>query len=226
MKVLILEDELLVADYLSDILNTLDVEVAGTANNINSAVELMKDNPADLAFIDINLDDEKNGLDFAQELKKNWPKVPFIFITASLEKPTIQSAIKLQPLSFVSKPFQESDIIASIELFKIKSADIDGEGNSNVSLQIKSFNQEIFIPFDDILYIEADGMYSKIFTPEKIFTERLPLKEIINGLSSDNFIRIHRSFIVNKKHISLRKKAFVKIRNKEIPISRSYFDSI
>ncbi len=162
MKVVLIEDEYLVADYLKTILVKNGFEVIGMADDYQTALKLIAFKP-DVCLVDIRLANNENGIDVGKVLNKK--QIPFIYLTANNELTTIKDAVKTHPEAYLTKPFSERDVIAALELINFKF-------NAIKTLELKTVKGKIEILFDDILYIEADNVYTKIISKSKVHTER------------------------------------------------------
>jgi DNA-binding LytR/AlgR family response regulator len=211
MNVIIVEDDFIVADHLRLILEKYQVNVIGILDNVDEVIQNTQLNP-DLYFVDIRLAGEKTGIDLGIHLNKI--KQPFVYLTANNEIPTVKQAALTKPLAYITKPYKESDIVGLLEIFKT---------NNQKSIQIKTSYGKKLIDQSSILYLEASGSYVKIVTSNSTYTERASLSLYEEELG-DQFIRIHRSFIINKTYIEQYNSISVYINNTEIPISRSYKD--
>lgn len=213
MKVLIVEDELLIAEQLEEVLIRNHCEVVGVAQNIEKATQALRLKP-DFVFLDIQLKGNDNGIVFGETLQQR--NIPFLFLTANTELHTLKSAVKTNPITYISKPFNNNDIIAALELVKLKQ-------NLKPRIVLEHVNKDVELYLEDILYCEAKGSYTEIVTANNTYTKRSNLKDFLEQLDSD-FIRIHRSFVVNKNRIDYKTKASVFVQGREIPISKSYKD--
>lgn len=212
MNVIIVEDDFIVADHLRMILEKHQVTVIGILDDVDDVIQNTQLNP-DLYFVDIRLAGEKTGIDLGIHL--NEIKQPFIYLTANNEIPTVKQAASTKPLAYITKPYKESDIVALLEIFKT---------NNQNSIQIKTTHGKKLIDQSSVLYLEASGSYVKIVTNNSTYTERGTLSQFEETLGS-LFIRIHRSFIINKVYIEQFNSTSVYINKIEIPISRSYKDA-
>lgn len=214
MKVIIVEDDLIVADHLKMMLKRHDVNVMATLDNVNEAKISANLHQPDLIFVDIRLEGEESGIDLGNHLSKI--NIPFIYVTANNEVSTMRLATQSKPMAYVTKPYKENDIIAMLEIFKSKFQQ---------TFTVKTSHGKKSILIADILYTEANGSYTDIVTVDKKYTERISLSQLEEVLSSD-FIRIHRSFIINKNKIEHYTASTIFINQKEISISRVYKSNI
>ncbi|MCB9188545.1 MAG: DNA-binding response regulator [Flavobacteriales bacterium] len=213
MRVVIVEDEIIIADYIRSILERSGHTCIAIVDNYIEAIKSIKLDP-DIFLLDIQLATFKDGLLIAGELKKKG--IPYIFITANNQHDLMLEAIDLDPQSYLTKPIKSQDLLAALTLHeskKIKKEQI---------IQIKEAgNNKISINLDDILYLKAEGSYVKYLMKEKEVIERSSLNEIEPKLN-EFFFRIHRSYIINANHISSYNSNVVQIQNTTLPISRSY----
>ena len=211
MNAIIVEDELIIADHLAQILSSLNINIIDIIENLADAEKSLTKAP-DFYFLDIRLSNNENGIEFGKTL--NNLGIPFIYVTANNELEILKKAIATQPTSYITKPFKERDVIAAVELIKLKA-------KASKYLQIITPKGVKKISEQEILYCEAEGSYVKIVTENGIFIQRMTLKKTLEMLS-DDFVRIHRSFIVNKHKISSYKSSTVYINEFQLPISRAY----
>lgn len=115
IKVLIVEDEPLIAKNISMYMNNNDYEVAGIAYDADEAFHLLKQQQPDIAILDINLEDDKTGIDIAEHINRN-NFIPFIYLTSYSDRETIEKAKETGPAGFIVKPFNENTLYATIEI--------------------------------------------------------------------------------------------------------------
>jgi DNA-binding LytR/AlgR family response regulator len=193
------------------------------AKNADIAIETLKKETIDLVILDINLGEgEMNGITLGQKINDMF-QVPFIYLTAYDNAKIISEAISTTPYSYLTKPFKNSDLIASVEIAIIKSSK---EENNKISILVKDGEYKIELPTDEINHIEAEGNYLLYHTDKKIYKSRSTIVQIIDSLSSSSFIQIHRAFIVNKNKIEKFNSKSVVIQNKDIPVSKKYISNL
>lgn len=114
-KILIVEDEPVIAENISLYLDNNDFEVSGIAYDTVDALDQLKNNTPDAVILDINLESEKDGIDIAAHINKNY-QLPFLFLTSYSDKSTLERAKKVKPDGYIVKPFNERTILASLEI--------------------------------------------------------------------------------------------------------------
>ena len=114
-SVLIVEDEAIIAVDLEMILESVPYKVVGIADNANEAIELIVNRDPDFVLLDININGDKDGVELASIIKERFKK-PFIFITSYTDKATLDRAKHTLPYGYIVKPFNEAELLATIEI--------------------------------------------------------------------------------------------------------------
>ncbi len=115
IRVLIVEDDPLIGIDIEQILNNLNFIVSGTAYSVEDALHQLKNNTPDVVLLDINLGDEKDGIDIAETINSIY-QLPFIFLTSHADKQTLERAKKTKPAGYIIKPFDEKDLLVGLEI--------------------------------------------------------------------------------------------------------------
>ncbi len=147
-----------------------------------------------------------------------------IFTTAYSEH-AVQS-FELDAIDYLLKPFSQSRFLKAcnkaFELLELRK----NNSFSPDHVFIKSGYEQIRVALDDILYVESNGNYMQFVTTDTKLLSRLTMAEAEALLPFNDFIRVHRSFIVAKKHVTRLDRKSIWIRQAEIPIGSNYADSI
>ncbi|MCB0652702.1 MAG: response regulator transcription factor [Saprospiraceae bacterium] len=115
IKVLIVEDEPLIAQDIASILEGYDYSIAGIANAPAKAMEFLSNNTPDIAILDVNLNAESDGISLGEYILKNH-NFPIVYLTAYADKNTIERAKHTKPMGYIVKPFDEKDIFTTLEI--------------------------------------------------------------------------------------------------------------
>lgn len=211
MKAIIIDDIEITHSIITKIINTYfeNIEIIDTAYNVAKGVDIINKHNPDIVFLDINLPDG-TGFDILKKI--NNTNFKLIFVTAHQEYAL--NAIKFSALDFLLKPLDEDEIITAINnaISKIK----DDENQLKIETFINNFenqdkNQKIVLKTQDNIYIakvndiircEADGNYTKIYINQSsnILISKT-LKEYEELLKNYNFIRVHKSHLININYI-------------------------
>lgn len=114
-KILIVEDEPIIAKNIAVYLNNSDFMVSSIAYDDEEALFQLKHHTPDAVILDINLDSERDGIEIAEYINKHSP-VPFLFLTSYADKDTLERAKKVEPWGYIVKPFNEKTLLASLEM--------------------------------------------------------------------------------------------------------------
>ena len=193
------------------------------AKNANEAIETLKKEVIDLAILDINLGEgEIDGINLGQQIHDKF-QVPFIYLTAYDTTKIISEAVATSPYSYLTKPFKNSDLIASVEIAIIKSANDKKQKNT---ISVKDGEYKVELPTDEINHIESEGNYLLFHTDKKVYKSRSTITQIADSLSLLTFIQVHRAFIVNKNKIEKFNQKSIVINQVNIPVSKKYFTNL
>jgi DNA-binding LytR/AlgR family response regulator len=219
---IIVEDEPLAAEVLQRYISEVPfLELEQQCANAMDTMEVLNKKQIDLIFLDIHLPKMK-GLDFIRTLK-NPPKV---IVTTAYRDYAVQ-AFELNAIDYLVKPIEFSRFLAAVsKLFQAKPIvhlPATGKpGGERIHLFFSVSNKKVKIFLDEILYIESLKEYIRITTKTKSILTKFQLSKVEQMLNDNNFIRVHRSFIVAVEKIDAFSMTEVEINNQQIPIGRSY----
>jgi len=231
IKVLIVEDEVLVLEDLSDHMKECGFKVTGTAVSSDECFEAIQKEEPDIIIMDINIQGKLDGLEVAKIITQT-KKIPFIFLTANSDPATVERALPLNPDAFISKPFNKNDLRIAIELacqkhnnqvFQTSSNDLDV---INHSIFVRENNVYKRVDVPSVLYIEAKGSYSTIVTATKSYTLSYNLNHFSTQVKNPVFKRVHRSFIVNINKVEGIDNSALLINKVPIPVSKQFHKEI
>ena len=230
IKVGVVEDEFIIAEDLKCILKNLDYEVIFNVPSARESKAAMEKELPDILLLDIKLKGEEDGISIAEYIRKNYT-TPFIFITANADAQTIKRARNVKPNGYLVKPFQLPDVHAAIEiaLSCMDEKNLSSSKPLNILkevLFVRDRNLMLKVKFDEIIYIEADGNHSILFTSNRKFLISKTLKEVSENLDSERFIRLHKSYIVNTEFITAIGADEVHLNGIQLPIGRAYLQNL
>ena len=146
IKVLIVEDEPLIARNIAMYLRNNDFEVSAIAHDPEEALFQLKRQPPDFAILDINLESDRDGIQIAEHINQNL-FIPFVFLTSYSDKETLERAKKTNPSGFIVKPFNEQTLYATIEIALANHAT---QANRHVpELTLEKLNKHLLAPLTD-----------------------------------------------------------------------------
>ncbi|MEX1002320.1 MAG: response regulator [Crocinitomicaceae bacterium] len=239
-NILVVEDESIVSKDIQHSLKKLGYNVVGSASTGERAFELAASEKPDIILMDIMLKGEMNGIETAQKIKEEL-QIPIIYLTAYADESTLEKAKVTEPYGYIIKPFKEVDLHTSIEmaLYKyskekenLKARDlfyslIENKESTDF-IFVKSKSRLVKIKTVDIYFVEALKDYVVINTLDTRYTIHSTMKDIISKLDEDNFIRVHRSFIVRLDKIASIEYLNLHLENdkKIVPIGGSFKDDL
>ena len=228
VKILVVEDEMIIGAKISMQLTSLGYEVTGILPRGDEALLHLEQNKPDIVLLDIQLKGTMDGIETAQQIHQKH-HIPIIYVTANSDEATFNRAKTTRPFAFISKPFKQLDLQRAIELAISRMAEndtgamevTDGEEqpyilNDRIFVRHKEKMQKIMLA--DILFIEADRNYSRIFTIHKAYLLSITLKTIEEKLPAQLFQRIHRSYVINIMCVDEVTEHHVMIAQKPIPL--------
>ncbi|MDQ3191702.1 MAG: response regulator [Bacteroidota bacterium] len=225
INILIVEDELLIGENISDILFNEGYVNVQIACSVDEAILFIEKQKPDLVFSDIALGSGKSGIELGKLLNEKY-HIPFIYITSHFSSQIVQQAKQTSPKAYLTKPFKKQDLLIALELGLFKQQTNTINDTKDV-LIVKDGHDRIRIPLDEIIWIKAEKNYTEIHqVSSKVIVVRELFTEILARLPEYNFARVHKSFGVNLKFITEVKSTKILLKTVEIPIGRIYSTSL
>ena len=220
----IVDDEPLALSLLeSYVQKTPFLKLTGKYSNPISAMKHLSEEKVDVLFLDIQMP-ELNGMEFARTLSEH---TRVIFTTAFSEYAI--EGYKVNALDYLLKPFSFIEFFTAakkaLQWFEmLEQKNTTAAEPKDVGIFVKSEYKLIHILHNDILYIEGLKDYVKIYTANnpRPTLSLMSLKTLEEELPSDRFMRVHRSYIIQKSKIECVNKSRIVIQNKEIPVGDTY----
>lgn len=228
LRCVIIDDEPLAIDLLkSYVVQTPFLELVGTYENPLSALETVRSGSVDLLYLDINMP-QITGIEFSKTLP---PSTRVIFTTA-YDQYAVEG-FRLNALDYLLKPISYSEFLQAsdkaMEWFRLTQADKvkqSGATASQSSIFVKSGYRMEKIDFDKILYIENQKDYVKFHLDgiSEPVSSLMSMQSLDEKLPSQQFMRVHRSFIVNLEKVKTIERNCIVFGKEYIPVSDSYKD--
>ena len=226
-NILIVEDELLIAEDIKTTLEELGHNVIAIVVRADKAIEILNSQKVDLILLDITIKGGLNGIDLAEIVNQQF-KIPFIYLTSHADPKTVTEAIKTAPQGYVVKPYSNSDLYTSIALAleNEKEEAITFLANSDKDhffLKIEGTYQKLF--HTDILYFRAAGNYIEVHQKYKKYLVRQTFKKLSELIPASFFVQTHKSYILNREKISSFNTKHVYIDQQEFLLGRTFTKS-
>jgi len=216
---IVIEDQMPARKILQKYIGDVEaLELRGTFSNALDALDYLRDHPVDLLFLDIHLP-KLSGIDFLAVLQNK----PFVILTTAFPDYALQG-YDLDVVDYLLKPFSFERFLRAVLKVErqMNRISVSMETEKPESILVKVGYDLIKIQLGDINYIQADGNYSVLFCKEKKHHVSYPLKHWIDNLPRDQFIQVHRSFVVNVQEVDKVSSGSIQLDKTEIPLGRVY----
>ncbi len=215
IQCIVIDDEELARTLLRSYIDKVDfLELVADFENPIDAMQILKSSHIDIVFLDIQMPELK-GTEFAKMIDA---KTKVIFTTAYSEYAL--EGFELNALDYLLKPISFERFLQAVNKHK-KDEDLSDE-----TITVKSGYDLFKLKFEDILYIESDSEYVNFHTSGKKIMSYQTLKSLEKTLPKSLFMRVHRSYIVNKHKVSGLKGKDLLISDVVIPVSDRYFTTV
>jgi two-component system LytT family response regulator len=230
LKCLIIDDEFLARQLLEGYVSKVPyLEMVALCESALDAIRILQEQKIDLVFLDVNMP-ELNGINFIKSLKHK----PEIIITTAYSEHALEG-YQLDVVEYLLKPIyferflQAANKTRDLIELKAKASQASNAGSTSIagmegnSFFIKTGPQKIVkIGLNDILYVESLHEYIRIHLKNESFTIYHSLKSLLEILPSEQFVQIHRSFIVNFNRITVVEGNTVRIDSIELNVGKNY----
>lgn len=213
-KILVVEDEILIAEHIKDLLLSYGINQIFLADTKVAALEIIQNTHPDLILLDLHLESPLDGLEIAKLIDEKFT-IPYIFITANADRLVIEEVVQTKAAAYITKPLKNTDFFATIQI-ALKG----NESSDSKYFLIKNAGCTLRILITDILYIESNGNYIHIYTTKGKTLSRQSLDLAEEHLPNPPFLRVQRSFLVNTNFVTKMNAKSLFIEETEIPISR------
>jgi len=239
VRILLVEDEAVLALDLTDLLEAEGYEVVGTAATGPRALELFREHHVDLLLCDIRIQGPWDGIETAQRLLAE-RAVPLIYLTALADRETLARALPTAPAGYLAKPVSVAGLRAAIEValqsFRpaeaasapAPTADTASTAQRETILRlddhifIKHNYQFVRLALVDIVMLEADNTSTTLVTTGPRYSLRLPLTGTLERLRYLPLVRVHRSYAININRVSAFNDSEATVGGQVVPLGRQY----
>jgi len=226
IRCIIVDDETMARDVVRRYIQKIPtLKLMGEFGNAIDATIFLQEQPVDMIFLDIKMP-QLTGTEFVRSLR-NVPKI--IFTTA--HKEFAHEGFELDVIDYLLKPIRFDRFLRAVnKAFPQKQQEIETHGlvtneenkPATSFIYLRVDRKMIKVLLDDILYVESDKDYVKVFTEKGFIITRQTIASVEAMLSESQFIRIHRSYIVSLNKLKSFTAETVEIGSKELPIGKLY----
>lgn len=224
LKAIAIDDEPIALEVVKSLSSKIAfIKLLNCFTNAFKAIDFLQQEKVDLIFLDIKMPDI-SGIDFLKSLSNP----PIIIFTTAYSEHAVQS-FELDAIDYLLKPFSLSRFLKACnkanEQFLLRNKTIV-QSQELAAIFIKSGYEIIKVEPETILYAESGGNYVQFVLENRKIASRLTMSETEALLPAPDFIRVHRSYIVSKKHIQKMNRKSIWIKQTELPIGAAYLSAI
>ncbi len=231
--ILIVEDSKPFVQMLQLLLGEIGLGLILNAHDYNSAVQLLEQQPVDVLIIDIDLGKGRNGIMLAEEVRNRGLHTPIIFITSNYSDEFFNYARHTRPSSFMNKELSHLKLRQAIDLALLQSPAAETNAALPASRAPHITHKQLFfkvgdvfkaIPTEHIAYFYADQKMSYAKVENRSYPTTIQLKTLEIELLDLGFFRIHKSYVINSRHIEIINpgESSVFINGESLPIGYAY----
>ncbi|WP_343524159.1 LytTR family DNA-binding domain-containing protein [Pedobacter sp.] len=227
LRCLIVDDEPLAHGIITEYVKDIPfISIVGHCYRATEALLFLSKQQVDLIFLDIRMP-KLNGLDFLRTLQQK----PLVIVTSAYEEYALES-FDLAVCDYLLKPFRLDRFLKAInralELYQLKKQNVTTGIEKTVNqtgeqISLKVDKKHILINTEEIHYLESLGNYVKVWKGNEFLLTPRTLGSFETQLPADNFIRIHKSFILNKKYVDYLEGNTIVLKNgQQVPIGKNF----
>jgi DNA-binding LytR/AlgR family response regulator len=217
-SILVVVSEQAMANCIKTYLLTWGYQVVGIADCCHKARQLYQQERPDMTLIDIQLKDCGTGIDLAHFIQAQAEPGLFLYLGTHPSKQETRLVRETFPVGFVNKPILPELLLTNLEIAFYRYAT---QQQRKPGISLLKGNTNYFVFFSDILYLEADHIYVKVYTRQgSSIRQRSSLSDFLERLPEKQFVKTHRSFAVNVSQLNGWNKQHVYIQGRAVPVSR------
>ncbi len=215
-NILIVEDEVLLAQQLKQAMLKHGYRCAGIAIDYKGAQAILDSTKVDLVLLDIKISGEKTGIDVAQYINANYG-LPFMFMTSYNDEDTLTKIKALHPKGYINKPLNHATLLMTMDIIFDNMG--DNESNyTSITIGTTTYN----INLSELLYVEAEHVYIKLHYQSKNTLIRSSLTSFLELMPKNTLVQISRGVAINPKCIEKIEAAKVTLAGVELKRSKNY----
>ena len=220
IRAIAIDDEPIALKVIENFCNEIEsITLEKTFSNAEDGLKYLKKFPTDIIFLDIEMPN-LNGIDLYKQIKQN---TLVIFITSRPDYAV--EGFNLNALDYLLKPFTFERFKQATDKARDYFKTISNQKSEHIFVRADYSLQKILL--DDITCIEALDDYLKIYVnQQKTIVARMTMKAMLEKLPSEEFMRVHRSFIVPIKKVESLRNKTLQLGDKKIPVGNSYEDEV
>ena len=221
IKVLVVEDSALIAEDIAYKLGKHHFEVVEIFDKGESALDYLKKNQPDLVLLDIKLAGALDGISTGYIIQSTY-SIPIVYLSDLSDAETLNRAKQTRPSNYLTKPFNEADLVRAIDLAfsNFSFQRVAAPGGSTDHIFVKNETSFVRLSVNQILFLHADRSYCNIVTAEKTYVQAVSMNHVLDQLNHPDFVRIHRSHVVNIQKITAIEGNMVRVGKHSLEMSK------
>lgn len=226
-KVLIVEDQILIANAIAAELNENQYEVIAICDTGEETLKYLQFELPDIIIMDIALNGHLDGIETSKKINQKY-RIPIIYLTDLKEKQHFNRAKETFPKNYLTKPFQPPQLLMALELALNKSSlHRHLEFTEKFGFFQTSKEGAVKVAFEEIKYLMADGQYCNIvLKDDSVLKTSYPMKEVFKKIPYQDIIRVNRSACVNLNEVDAIEGNQIRIGKLAIKIGETYRDEV
>jgi two-component system LytT family response regulator len=221
LNCLIVDDEPLSREVLRRyIAEVKDLQVLAECSNAADASHELNNARVDIIFLDINMPGI-SGISFARSLTSS----PLIVFTTAYPEYAVEG-FELDATDYLVKPYSFERFLKAVTRALERLRDKRNDSDSGGKVLVKADKKLYALPFAEILLVEGQGDYIRIRTQRENLVVHDTIRNFLASLPEDEFMRIHKSYVVNLKHLEYIEGNQVKIGEYTIPVSPNHREEL
>lgn len=230
IRVLIVEDNSLIAEEISITLKKHSLEVVDICRSGEDAINTFKVKDIDLVLMDVILNGKMDGIETASKILQH-RTLPIIYLTDHTDKKFLDRAMDTYPASYLSKPYDEATLVRTIEIAFNNHVALARKQSSTSSKEdtflLTASQQFERVYYKDVLFLKAARSYCDVVTDSYTYTICNSMNHVQEkNFAAPEFIRVHRSYVVNSKRITKVVGNVIFLNDKELGIGREYREDL
>ncbi|MBK8498882.1 MAG: response regulator transcription factor [Flavobacteriales bacterium] len=232
VRVLIVEDDALIAADLAALLRDLGYQVVAICPDASMAMPALLAHRPDLVLLDIHLGQGDDGIQVAARINAT-AATPFLFVTGHTDRGTLERVKAVRPAGFIIKPFDEDDLRTQIEIALARHAAQVESGSQPTEAQRQDFRignalfvrdkgRLVKVPVEEIHYAEAANNYVLLHTSDRRYVLNSSLGAVAERIGSPHFVRVHRSYLVDIRRVSGLREKEILLGDLVLPLGRTH----
>lgn len=219
MKILIVEDEVLIAEDLKDCLYAFGYRDVVMAHDRKQGLQLIEELAPELVLLDIRMESELDGIRIGEKLHEE-KKTPFIYITSHSDLAMVKQIMATFPAGYITKPFKKTDLLANI--LRVTQERDTAPKTESTKVVFKDGHETVILEESKLFYIESEGNYVMVHHSDGKRLIRQSMEAFGAALNTDRFLRIHRCYIANLSLVERYTRTELRIAGRTLPVSRTF----